>query len=96
MADAFGNAIVNSIISAISPRDELSEVQVTAQRIPVDANGYRLTNNPSNAIYNSPIPKQEIAAADGNEPMPEVVISSPYSPNTSGRRAFQHRTRRSS
>jgi hypothetical protein len=62
--DIFGNAIGNSVVSAISPKllstraagtaateaDELSEVQITAQRIRTDVSGYRLTNNPSNSI----------------------------------------------
>jgi YD repeat-containing protein len=59
LADAFGNALGNSIVSPSAPTqvstglgsmtggdaDELSEVQVTAQRIPVDANGDRLSND---------------------------------------------------
>jgi len=67
VADAFGNALGNSIVSAGSPTpvrggagamiggdaDELSEVRITARRIPTDVNGYRLTNNPSNAIVDA-------------------------------------------
>jgi hypothetical protein len=88
LADVFGNAIGNSITGrlrsggsstllagAAAAPDELSEVQTTAQRIPLDANGDRLSNNP---VYQpgQMMSPDEISAALATEPLAEVVVSS--------------------
>lgn len=89
-ADAFGNALGNSIVSkvssggslasttsaGVSAADELSEVRVTAQRIPVDANGYRLTSNPSNSILDAgQIVSPDEARSGSDDALATVTIS---------------------
>jgi hypothetical protein len=57
--------------------DELSEVQITARRIPTDANGYRLTNNPWNAIVDaaSSVTPDEQRSSRAPDEVAEILVT---------------------
>jgi hypothetical protein len=92
--NAFGNALGNNIVSASSSggsiastagrgaraADELSEVEITAQRIPTDADGYRLSNNPSNSMVGADqiVSPDEANAVSNGSAIPEVTVTSPH------------------
>jgi hypothetical protein len=72
--DAFGRTVANSLVAR---SDELSPVQITAQRVSSAANDSQLTNNPSNGVFSGSVvsPDEMRAAANDSSPIQEVQIT---------------------